>query len=110
MQGDEISTYHLEARIASWHCVKEDSPGKWQSVLELNDQLLLVNFSPSAALNRPFPFYKVNGPGTALAEAEKLNMTNNPFYFVFLENFSRSTNKHTSISTFQQSYNLAGQD
>src|SRR3546814_544212 len=35
MQGDEISTYHLEARIASWHCVKEDSPGKWQSVLEL---------------------------------------------------------------------------
>lgn len=25
-QGEEVSSYHLEARIAYWHCIKEDTP------------------------------------------------------------------------------------
>src|SRR5688500_2248594 len=27
--GDEISSYHLEARIAYWHCMKDDTQEKW---------------------------------------------------------------------------------
>ncbi len=25
-QGQELSTFHSEARIAYWHCIKEDTP------------------------------------------------------------------------------------
>lgn len=82
-QGDELSSYHLEARIAYWHCVK-DTPQKWKEILQLYDQLLLVNQSPSVALNRVFALYKVQGAKAALSEAEKLQLTENHFYFVLL--------------------------
>ena len=29
-QGHEVSSYHLEARIAYWHCMKEDTKEKWE--------------------------------------------------------------------------------
>ncbi|HEY8896440.1 MAG TPA: DUF6596 domain-containing protein, partial [Niastella sp.] len=41
--GNEVSSYHLEAGIAYWHCIKEDSQEKWESILQLYDQLLLIN-------------------------------------------------------------------
>ncbi len=60
-QGEEVSSYHLEARIAYWHCIKEDYRGKWEDILQLYNQLLLINYSPSVALNRTFALYKANG-------------------------------------------------
>src|SRR5699024_7005267 len=51
-EGKKVSSYHLEARIAYWHCIKEDTPEKWEDILHLYDQLLKVNCSPSVALNR----------------------------------------------------------
>lgn len=82
--GDEISSYHLEARIASWHCRKEDTTEKWQNILHLYDSLLLINYSPSAALNRTFALYKAKGINAALAEMKKLKLENNHFYFILL--------------------------
>src|SRR4030095_7805039 len=32
-QGNEISSYHLEAGIAFWHCQKEDTREKWENIL-----------------------------------------------------------------------------
>ncbi|HYI76298.1 MAG TPA: DUF6596 domain-containing protein, partial [Chryseolinea sp.] len=61
-QGIELSSYHLEARIAYWHCVKEDTSEKWEEILQLYDQLLAINYSPSVVLNRAFALYKVKGP------------------------------------------------
>ncbi len=80
--GDEVSSYHLEARIAYWHCIKEDTKEKWEDILQLYDQLLLVNYSPSVALNRIFALYKAKGQQAALVEAEKLKLENNHFYFL----------------------------
>ncbi len=60
-RGDEVSSYHLEARIAYWHCMKEDTKKKWDDILQLYDQLLLINYSASVALNRTFALYKVSG-------------------------------------------------
>src|SRR5262249_47415459 len=71
-QGDEISSYHLEARIAQWHCIKEDTKQKWSEILHIYDQLLVVNPSPSVALNRIFALYKAQGAQVALAEFQKL--------------------------------------
>ena len=79
--GNEISTYHLEAAIAYWSTQKTDSPEKWENVLGPLRQLLKIKYSPIAALNRTFALSKVKGPEIAIKEAEKLNLTDNPFYF-----------------------------
>lgn len=83
-QGEEISSYHLEARIGYWHCIKKDSPEKWEEILKLYTQLLAINYSPSVALNRTYALYKVCGRDAALREAERLNLDGNHFYFVLL--------------------------
>jgi RNA polymerase sigma factor (sigma-70 family) len=82
--GSEISKYHLEASIAYWGTQKKDSKEKWENVLQLYDRLLKLEFSPIAALNRAYAVAKANGNEEGIAEAEKLNLTDNPFYFSLL--------------------------
>jgi len=106
-QGNEITSYHLEARIAYWHCLKEDTPEKWEDILQLYNQLLLVNYSPSVALNRTFALYKANGWQVALPEAEKLKLENNHFYFILLGELYKNTDKSKARSSFQKAFDLA---
>ena len=106
-QGDEVGSYHLEARIACWHCIKEDSKEKWEDILRLYDLLLLVNYSPSVALNRTFALYKVNGPQAALIEAEKLKLENNHFYFLLLGELYKNIDDAKATYNFQKAYSLA---
>jgi len=80
LQGNELSTYHLEARIASWHCVKEDRPEKWAAILNLYNQLIRINHSPSVALNRIYALEKAEGPTAALAAAHNLRLEQNNQY------------------------------
>jgi RNA polymerase sigma factor (sigma-70 family) len=91
--GDRLSSYHLEARIASWHCIKEDTPEKWEEILQLYNQLLMVNYSPGVALNRTFALYKANGREQALIELEKLKLDGNHFYMV-LRDYLRKLPPH----------------
>ncbi len=107
LQGDEVSIYHLEARIASWHCLKEDSSEKWTSILELYDQLRLINDSPSVALNRLYALYKVGGQEAALAEARNLRLETNHLYFVLLGELYRATDPGQARQCFRQAYVLA---
>ena len=53
-QGNKISRYHIEASIAWWHTIKADTPEKWSAVLQLYNQLLQMEYSPIAALNRTY--------------------------------------------------------
>ncbi|NOT75786.1 MAG: sigma-70 family RNA polymerase sigma factor [Cyclobacteriaceae bacterium] len=82
--GDMISRYHLEAGIAYWHTQKSDSREKWESILQLYNQLLEIVYSPIAALNRTYALSKANGKPEAIIEAEKLQLTDNHFYFALL--------------------------
>ncbi len=91
--GDQLTSYHLEARIASWHCIKQDTPGKWEEILQLYNQLLMINYSPGVALNRTFALYKANGREEALIELEKLKLEGNYFYKV-LQGFLRTLPPH----------------
>lgn len=106
-QGNEVSSYHLEARIAYWHCMKEDSNEKWEEILHLYDQLLMINHSPIVALNRIFALYKVKGSEAALAEAESLKLENNHFYFVLLGGLYKQIDRQKAILNLQQAYSLA---
>lgn len=106
-QGNEISSYHLEARIASLHCIKEDTKEKWEDILQLYNQLLLINYSPSVALNRTFALYKANGRKEALLEAEKLKLENNHFYFLLLGELFKGIDNNKAKLNFQKAYTLA---
>lgn len=106
-RGDEVSSYHLEARIAYWHCIKEDSSEKWNDILTLYDRLLSVNFSPSVALNRIYALYKVEGAKVALAEAKDLNLQDNHFYFVLLGELTKNINPDKAKPHFQKAWSLA---
>ncbi len=70
-QGQVLSKYHLEAGIAYWHTIKEDSAEKWEQILQLYNHLLQLEYSPMAALNRTYALSKANGKAEAIAEAEK---------------------------------------
>ncbi|WP_316820333.1 RNA polymerase sigma factor [Pedobacter gandavensis] len=105
--GQELSTYHLEAKIAYCHCVKEDTPKKWEEILQLYNQLLILNYSPAAALNRTFALYKANGAEIALVEAEKLKLENHHFYFMLLAELYKDIDRHKSIANFERAALLA---
>jgi len=106
-QGDEISSYHIEARIAYWHCIKEDTEEKWKEILALYDQLLLVNYSQSVVLNRAFALYKAEGRQAALVETEKLKLKNNHFYFVLLGELYKNIDNEKARFNFGKACTLA---
>lgn len=106
-QGSIISRYHLEANIAYWHTNKEDTIEKWENILQLFDQLLQIEYSPIAALNRTYAFSKVKGKEAAITEAEKLDMKDNCFYFTLLGELYKDINPQKAISNLQQAYLLA---
>jgi RNA polymerase sigma factor (sigma-70 family) len=106
-QGDEVSSYHLEARIAGLHCMKEDTIEKWETILRLYDQLLLVNYSPSVALNRTFALYKAHGQEEALIEAEQLKLEGNHFYHILLGELYKNQDKEKAISNLERAHDLA---
>jgi len=82
--GTKLSKYHLEAGIAYWHTHKEDTPEKWENILQLYNRLIQIEYSPIAALNRTYALAKANGKQQAITEAEKLKLTDNHFYFTLL--------------------------
>lgn len=106
-QGEMITSYHLEAGIAFWHCIKGDSPRKWKTILGLYDKLLLVNYSPSVALNRIYALYKAQNCQVALQQAEILKMNDNHFYFVLLGELYKNIDIQKAKFNFNKAYSLA---
>lgn len=105
--GSVLTNYHLEANIAYWHCEKEDSPEKWEAVLQLYNQLLMLEYSPVAAMNRTYALAKVRGNAVALAEAEKLKLVGNPYYYALLGELYRGIDDSRARENFQQAASLA---
>ncbi|HZX57813.1 MAG TPA: sigma-70 family RNA polymerase sigma factor [Mucilaginibacter sp.] len=81
--GDTLSKYHLEAAIAYWHTTSTDK-NKWEHILQLYNELILIEYSPITALNRTFAFAKVYGHENAIPEVEKLNLNNKNYYHSML--------------------------
>lgn len=106
-QGTKISKYHLEAGIAYWHTIKEDSKEKWESILQLFNQLLLIEYSPVTALNRTYALSKANGKKQAIAEAEKLNLSTNHFYYTLLGELYIGIDNQKSLAHFEKALSLA---
>ncbi|SDL10848.1 RNA polymerase sigma-70 factor, ECF subfamily [Pedobacter sp. ok626] len=105
--GNNVTKYHLEAGIAFWHTKKEDTVEKWESILQLYNQLLQLEYSPIAALNRTFALSKANGKKEAIEEAEKLQLVDNHFYYSLLGNLYTDIDNHKALSQFELALELA---
>lgn len=106
-QGNTISKYHLEAGIAYWFTKKADTKEKWFAILQLYNQLLRLEYSPIAALNRTFALSKVKGKLAAIIEAEKLNLIDNHFYFSLLGELYKDIDNSKAGLNFQKAFVLA---
>jgi RNA polymerase sigma factor (sigma-70 family) len=106
-KGNTISKYHLEASIAYWHTIKEDTKEKWENILQLYNHLLQIEYSPIAALNRTYALSKANSKEKAIAEAEKLNLLSNHYYFTLLGELYREIDSNKARQNFQKALSLA---
>ncbi|SJN41183.1 RNA polymerase sigma-70 factor, ECF subfamily [Sphingobacterium sp. JB170] len=103
--GNEISKYHLEAGLAYWHTTPTDEY-RWQHILQLYNQLVLIEYSPITALNRTFAFAKVYGNQTAILEAEKLNLFESNYYHELLGYLYADTNIAKAIGHYKQAIKM----
>jgi len=106
-QGTKISKYHLEATIAYWNTQKADTKEKWESILQLYNRLLQLEYSPVAALNRTYALAKARGKREAIIEAEKLNLTTNHFYYTLLGELYTEIDNKKAQENFQKAISLA---
>ena len=106
-QGLKAGKYHLEAGIAYWHTKQEDDPEKWESILQLYNRLLFIEYSPVAALNRTFALAKANGKEEAIVEAEKLKLTDNQFYYMLLGSLYTGKDNEVARNHFEKALQLA---
>jgi RNA polymerase sigma factor (sigma-70 family) len=105
--GDKLSKYHIEASIAYWHTIKEDTPEKWENILQLFNHLLVLEYSPVAALNRTYALAKVRGNEVAIIEAEKLQLANNHYYFTLLGELYKNIDPQKALENLQLALKLA---
>ena len=106
-RGNLLTKYHIEASIAYWHTIKNDTPEKWGNILQLYNHLLQLEYSPVAALNRTFALSKVKGKQAAILEAEKLQLVNNHYYFTLLGELYNDLDNQKAIENFQKALALA---
>lgn len=105
--GGKLSKYHLEATIAYWSTQKADTPEKWDSILQLYNHLLQMEYSPIAALNRTYALAKARGKEAAIIEAEKLKLTDNHFYFTLLGELYSGIDNEKAKANFEKALVIA---
>ena len=105
--GNTLSKYHIQAAIAYWSTQKADTSEKWESVLQLYNQLLQIEYSPVAALNRTYALSKTAGKEAAIIEAEKLKLINNHFYHTLLGELYSGIDNETAQRHFQNALDLS---
>ncbi|HVU93841.1 MAG TPA: sigma-70 family RNA polymerase sigma factor [Puia sp.] len=106
-QGNVLTKYHLEASIAYRHTMKPDTIEKWENILQLYNHLLAMVYSPVAALNRTFALSRVRGKPEAIAAAEKLELTDNPYYYTLLGALYTGINADKAMENYKRALALA---
>jgi RNA polymerase sigma-70 factor (ECF subfamily) len=105
-RGDKVSKYHIEANIAYWHTIKADTKEKWENILQLYNQLLLIEYSPIAALNRTYALAKARTKKEAIIEAEKINLADHHLYHSLLGELYAGIDTAKAIAHFQNALSL----
>ena len=73
-EGDEVSTYHLEAAIVAEHSMaKTFQETNWKHIVTLYDHLARIKPSPAVYLNRAVALSKINGFEAAINAINKID-------------------------------------
>lgn len=104
--GDVLSKFHLEAGIAYWHTRSDDIDKKWVHILQFYNYLLVLEYSPIAALNRTYALSIVHGKEKAIEEAEKIALNGNYLYHSLLGELYTDVNNSKAIANFQAAIEL----
>ncbi|MES2732463.1 MAG: sigma-70 family RNA polymerase sigma factor [Bacteroidota bacterium] len=110
LKGNRLSKYHLEATIAFWHTNPEDTKEKWENILQLYNQLLIIEYSPIIALNRTYALAKANGKQEALREAEKIGLVHYHLYHSLLGHLHTGLDHVKALEHYQIAFWLAPSD
>jgi RNA polymerase sigma factor (sigma-70 family) len=82
--GDELTEYHVEAAIASFHSLAQRTEEtNWAQIVLLYDQLMIIRPSPVVALNRAIAVAQLEGPERGLEELKVVDgsrLATYPFY------------------------------
>jgi len=105
--GAHLTKYHVEAAIAFWHTQKTDSQEKWDGILQLYNTLLILEYSPIAALNRTYALSKAVGKEGAIIEAEKLGLDDNHLYHCLLGYLYTAIDNASALNHFDKALKLA---
>ncbi len=105
--GSVVSKYHFEAAIAYWHTQRNETIEKWENILRLYNQLLILEYSPIAALNRTYVLSKVYGKEEALKEAHKLKLDENHLYFALLGNLYTDIDNSKALMYMEKALHVA---
>lgn len=95
-KGD-ITKYHLEAGISFWHTKNDKTKNKWENILQLYNQLLQIEYSPVAALNRTYALSKANSKKEAIAEILKIDLKTNHLYHSLLAELYKNLDNNNQI-------------
>jgi RNA polymerase sigma-70 factor (ECF subfamily) len=87
--GSALSSYHLEAAIASLHAaVARTEDTNWEMIVSLYDSLFALHPTPIVALNRAIAVGQLSGPERGLEEMAHIEnrdrLIGYPFYFAAL--------------------------
>lgn len=104
-EGAEVSKYHLEAGIAYWHTTTDAS--KWNRILQLYNQLVLLEYSPITVLNRLFAYSKVYGKKMAIEETERLESSENNYYYALLGYLYTDIDNEKAIYHYERAIQLS---
>ena len=97
----------MTIRQPSWWFSTWEDYEKWESILQLFNHLLQIEYSPIAALNRTYALAKANGNAAAIIEAEKLNLSGNHFYFTLLGELYKGIDNNKAKQNFEKALALA---
>jgi len=106
-KGTLVSKYHLEAGIAYWYTIRDDSTEKWESILILFDELLAIETSPIAELNRIYIRSKILGRDAAIKEAMQLNLISNHYYYALLGELFTGIDNQKARTNFEHALSIA---
>lgn len=102
--GNTISKYHVEAAIAYWHTTKPAD--KWEHILQLYNTLLILEYSPIAALNRTYALSQTIGKEAAIIEAEKLGLRGNYLYHCLMGYLYSGVENTCAVANFETALKL----
>jgi RNA polymerase sigma factor (sigma-70 family) len=113
IDGDEASSYHLQAAIAACHCAAPDYQSTdWRRILSLYDRLIEMDDSPVVALNRAVALANVHGPRSGIKAVEAITGRQqlDCYYLLYavLGEFEADLNhRETAMQHFRKALELA---